>query len=223
MGAVAASGGYYVASAADEIWAEPSTVTGSIGIFYGKVDIEQLAGKLDVGIEHLRRGKRAGAESLYRPFTDDERVALADVMRSYYRLFLERVAEGRSMSVAAVDALARGRVFSGETARNHGLVDRLGGLASAIARARERAGLDPTTSVRVRPNRPAGLIEYMMGGVDAGLVPMLSGDDAEPTLPTGEGNAALGGELRNLLRAIVSLDQLGTNAPLALMPYSIDL
>ncbi len=98
MGAVAASGGYYVASAADEIWADPTTLTGSIGIFYGKVDVVGLANMLGVHIETFKRGKRAGAESIFQPFTDDERAALADLMRSYYRLFLERVAEGRGCS-----------------------------------------------------------------------------------------------------------------------------
>src|SRR5204863_6487301 len=109
-------------------WADPSTLTGSIGIFYGKVDVVQLGEMLGVHFENFRRGRRAGADSLFRPFTDDERAALADVLRSYYRLFLSRVAEGRHMSVEAVDALARGRVYSGDAALRLGLVDRLGGM-----------------------------------------------------------------------------------------------
>ena len=143
MGAIAASGGYYVAAAASEIWADPSTVTGSIGIFYGKVDVAQLAEKLGVHIENFRRGKRAGGESLFRPFTDDERAALADLLRDYYRLFLARVAEGRGMSVEAVDALARGRVYSGDAALRVGLVDRLGGLGSALIRRARARGARP--------------------------------------------------------------------------------
>lgn len=221
LGAVAASGGYYVASAADEIWADPSTITGSIGIFYGKVDVEQLAGTLGVGIENLRRGARAGAESMYRPFTDEERAALSDVMRSYYRVFLERVAEGRGMSVAQVDAVARGRVHSGDAARNLGLVDRLGGLGSALARARERAGLPDRAGVVVRPAQPSGLLDYVLGGMSVeALVPKLLGaDDA----PEAKSSATIAPELRSIARTLLTMSQLSAATPLALMPESIDL
>jgi protease-4 len=221
LGAVAASGGYYVASAADEIWADPSTITGSIGIFYGKVDVQQLAGTLGVGVETLRRGEHAGAESLYRPFTDEERAALADVMRSYYRVFLERVAEGRGMSVAQVDAVARGRVHSGDAARNLGLVDRLGGLGSALARARERASLADASGVVVRPKRPSGLLDYVIGGASVeALVPALLGSDEEPSAKRG---VSLAPELRSLARTLVTMSQLGAGAPMALIPLSIDI
>ncbi|HEX2676164.1 MAG TPA: signal peptide peptidase SppA, partial [Polyangiales bacterium] len=151
MGAVAASGGYYIASAGDEIWADPSTLTGSIGIFYGKVDVVGLADKLDVGIEVFRRGKRAGAESLFRPFTSDERAALVDRLRSYYQLFLSRVAEGRHKPVEEIDRIARGHVYSGDTAQRLGLVDHLGGFASALARARQLGGVSDDAQVIVRP------------------------------------------------------------------------
>jgi len=218
LGSVAASGGYYVASAADEIWADPSTITGSIGIFYGKVDVAQLAGELGVGIEHLRRGQRAGAESMYRPFTDEERAALADVMRSYYRMFLERVAEGRKMSVQQVDAVARGRVHSGDAAQKIGLVDRLGGLASAIARARERGELSDQAEIVVRPRRPSGVLDYVLGGTSAQA--LISGDEAEPA---GRAVMPLTPELRSLARTLVTMSQLGAGAPLALMPFAVEL
>jgi protease-4 len=222
LGAVAASGGYYVAAAADEIWADPSTITGSIGIFYGKVDVEQLAGTLGVGIEHLRRGAHAGAESMYRPFTDEERAALADVMRSYYRVFLERVAEGRNMSVAQVDALARGRVYSGDSARDVGLVDRLGGLASALARARERAGLGSDAAVIARPRRPSGLIDYALGG--ASTQALFGGvEDAATLEASARATLPLPSELRSLVRSLLTMSQLGSGTPLALMPFAVDL
>lgn len=219
LGAIAASGGYYVACAADEIWADPSTITGSIGIFYGKVDVAQLAGELGVGIEHLRRGAHAGAESIYRPFTDEERAALADVMRTYYRMFLERVAEGRHMTVAQVDAVARGRVHSGDAAQKLGLVDRLGGLASALARARQRAGLSDQSDVVVRPRRPSGVLDYVLGGVSAQA--LIASDDAEPE--AARTAIPLTPELRSLARTLVTMSQLGAGAPLALMPFAVDL
>jgi protease IV len=219
MGAVAASGGYYVACAANEIWADPSTLTGSIGIFYGKVDVVGLAGMLGIGIENFARGKRAGAESIFRPFTDEERAALADAMRTYYRLFLARVAEGRGMKVEAVDALGRGRVYSGDAAQRVGLVDRLGGFASALMRARELAGLGPDAPIDVRPPRRDRLLDYLLGGVlgggrvDAGASTI---DDTQtpPALPKGA---------RTLLRIVTTLEQIGAGAPLALMPYQIEM
>jgi protease-4 len=165
LGAIAASGGYYVASATQEIWADPATITGSIGIYYGKVDLAPLAERLGVGIESFGRGRRSGAESVYRPFTPDERAVLAEKVRHLYRLFLRRVAEGRGMDVATVDALARGRVYSGDAARRHGLVDRLGGLASAVARARELTRLPVDAEVIVVPRRPSSLADFLLGGL----------------------------------------------------------
>jgi len=163
MGDVAASGGYYAASAADEIWASPSTITGSIGIFYGKVDVAQLAARIGVGVEHDTRGAHAAADSFFRPFTDDERAALADKLRIWYRQFLERVAEGRKLDIARVDALARGRVYSGDQAHALGLVDHLGGFLSALARARELAHLGIESELVVVPRMPSNLLEYVLG------------------------------------------------------------
>jgi protease-4 len=163
LGEVAASGGYYVASAAQEIWASPSTITGSIGVFYGKVDIAPLANRFGVNIETDKRGAHAGADSLFRPFTDDERATLADKVRLWYRQFLERVSIGRKLPIERVDALARGRVYSGDSAHTLGLVDKLGGLASALARARELGSLPIEAEVVVAPQRPSTLLDYVLG------------------------------------------------------------
>jgi protease-4 len=217
MGAVAASGGYYVASAASEIWADPSTLTGSIGIFYGKVDVVGLADLIGVQIENFRRGEHAGADGIYRPFTDEERAALAEALRTYYRLFLSRVAEGRGMTVEAVDAVARGRVYSGDAAQSLGLVDRLGGFASALLRARELGGLGRDAEVVVRPPRKSGLLDYLVGGGLSAAV-----DDSENE--AGERKAvAVPRSLRPLLRAAATLDRLGVGQPLALLPYELDM
>ncbi|MET0340621.1 MAG: signal peptide peptidase SppA [Polyangiales bacterium] len=163
LGEVAASGGYYAAAAADEIWALPSSITGSIGIFYGKVDVAQLAARIGVGIEHESRGAHAAADSLFRPFTEDERAALADKLRIWYRQFLERVAEGRKMPIENVDALARGRVYSGDEAHDNGLIDHLGGFASALARARELGRVPVGAELVVVPRVPTTLVDYVLG------------------------------------------------------------
>lgn len=169
LGRTAASGGYYVASAATEIVANPSTLTGSIGVFFGKVDVEQLAEKIGVDVEILARGERAGATSLFRPFTDEEREALRDTVEKTYGLFLSRVAEGRGMDVEAVRAVAEGRIHSGEAALALGLVDRLGGFADALARARELGGLRDDAPFDFTPKRPSGLLDYLVSGELGGV------------------------------------------------------
>jgi protease-4 len=166
MGDVAASGGYYVAAAANEIWASPSTITGSIGIFYGKVDIEPLVKHFGVNVETEKRGSHAGADSLFRPFTDADRALLVEKLRVWYRQFLERVSVGRKLPIEKVDALARGRVYSGDSAHALGLVDSLGGFGSALARARELGGLPVDAEVVVQPQRPSSLLDYVLGTSD---------------------------------------------------------
>jgi protease-4 len=211
MGAVAASGGYYVASAGDEIWADPSTITGSIGIFFGKVDVAELASKLGVGVEFFRIGKRAGGESLFRPFTPDERAALGDRLRTYYRLFLRRVAEGRGLSVERVDALGQGRIYSGDAALRVGLIDHLGGFASALMRARQLGHVSDDAEIVVLPRRPEGLLDYVFGA--------LSGASA-----TSEHTAAwLPAPIRAALARAATLQQLGAATPLALLPYDVGM
>ncbi len=141
MGSTAASGGYYASVAGREIFASPGTVTGSIGIFYGKVDVVGLLDKFGVRTELYRSSPRADAESFFRPFTDDERRELGNTVKQFYDLFIGRVSEGRHMRPEAVDAIARGRVWTGKQASERGLVDKLGGLRQALAEARWLGGL----------------------------------------------------------------------------------
>src|SRR5262249_24492128 len=141
MGSAAASGGYYASVAGTKIFADPATVTGSIGIFYGKVDVSGLLEKVGVHVETIRSAPRADAESLFRSFTDDERKELGVKVKQFYDLFVARVSEGRHMTPEAVDAIARGKVWTGSQALERGLVDKLGGLRQAIAEARVMGGL----------------------------------------------------------------------------------
>jgi len=141
MGSVAASGGYYIASAADTIYALPLTVTGSIGIFYGKADLSRLLDKIGVHVETNRTTPRADAESLYRGFTGDERRELERKVGQFYDVFLDRVAKGRNLTKAQVDAVGQGAVWYGQEALDHKLVDRMGGLREALESAREAGHL----------------------------------------------------------------------------------
>jgi len=156
MGEVAASGGYYVAAAADAILAEPTTVTGSIGVVGGKVNLAGLYQRLGVGKDAVERGARAGLLSEMRSFSPDERSAVRDEMKAIYELFLERVAEGRSMTRDQVNRIAQGRIWSGARAKTLGLVDGLGGPLEALAEVRRRAGIAPRESIllEVHPRLP---------------------------------------------------------------------
>jgi protease-4 len=141
MGDVAASGGYYLAAAADAVFAEVGTVTGSIGVLGGKVNLDGLYRKLGIAKDSVERGARAGLLSEVRSFTPDERGAVKREMESLYQTFLERVAEGRRLSSETVGRLAQGRVWSGGRARSHGLVDAIGGPLEALREVRRQAGL----------------------------------------------------------------------------------
>ena len=226
MGSVAASGGYYVSSAASEIYADPATLTGSIGIFFGKVDVAPLAERIGVHVEQLARGRNAGADSLYRPFTADERAALTEKIRTYYRDFLARVAEGRDMTVQDVDRLGRGRVYTGDTALRLGLVDHLGGFGAALARARELAGVGPDADVVVLPGRPGGLLDYVLAGTSGGVFGF-GGDEGAfaevdaASLPADRAPLAPG--MRLALEAAMAVRAAEPGAPLALLPAFANL
>ncbi len=146
MGGYAASGGYYVAAGADSIWAEPSTVTGSIGVYGGKVNLEGLFGKLGINTETTARGRNASMFSMSRPMDDIEYAALDRLIGETYEQFKDRVATGRNLPPEQVELVARGRVWSGARAKEKGLVDSHGGFFDALADARLRAGMNPTAA-----------------------------------------------------------------------------
>ncbi|MFC2079467.1 signal peptide peptidase SppA [Candidatus Bipolaricaulota bacterium] len=175
MGTVAASGGYYVATPGTAIIAQPGTLTGSIGVLSGKLVTAGLYEKILFHREILSRGKHAGFYSGAQPFTEEERQSVWDSISQIYEQFLDRVSVSRDMTRDAVDAVAGGRVWTGYQAKEHGLVDELGGLDLAIQRAREAAGLSRHCRIsEVRPSKKllaptvtttAGVLEYAMRGV----------------------------------------------------------
>jgi protease-4 len=148
MGDVAGSGGYFVAMAADVVVAEPATLTGSIGVFGGKLRTSGLFERLGVNIETLGHGQHALMFSSQTGFSEDEWAKLDEWLDFVYEDFTAKVARGRSMTREAVHELARGRVWTGADAAARGLVDELGGLRRAVEIARERAGLPPDTRLR---------------------------------------------------------------------------
>jgi protease-4 len=154
LGDAAASGGYLVAVAADEIVSEPSTLTGSIGVFAVKPDFSGLLGRIGVNVVTLRRGEHADLRSSARPWTADERALVERQIAAFYDAFKLRVADGRRLPADAVERVAQGRVWTGAQAKERGLVDRLGTFADAVERAMERAGLRPDDEVALRRFEP---------------------------------------------------------------------
>jgi len=166
MGDVAASGGYYVAAAADAVLAEAGTLTGSIGVVGGKLHAEELLERIGVTTEAVERGSRAGLLAATRGFTPDERALVRREMEALYTTFLDRVAEGRAMSRRSVEKLAGGRVWSGLRARELGLIDALGGPLEALAETRRRAGIgeDERVLLEIHPRRPRfGGLRWLLG------------------------------------------------------------
>src|ERR1019366_4112991 len=149
MGDLAASGGYFVAMAADVIVAEPATLTGSIGVFGGKLQTAGLFHRFGVNVENLSQGRHALMFSPQTGFSEDEWATLNEWLDFVYDDFTAKVASGRNMTSDAVREVARGRVWTGADALERGLVDELGGLRRAAEIARERAGLAPGAPVRL--------------------------------------------------------------------------
>ena len=160
----AASGGYYIAMTGDPLVAEPGTLTGSIGIVYGKVNLKGLYDKLGINKEIISRGKFSGMDSDYAPYTPEERGRVRELMNDFYAKFLARVATARKMTPEAVDKLAQGRVWTGEQAKNNGLIDDLGGFSRAMELMKQKAGLRPDARVELveYPQRK-NLVELLLG------------------------------------------------------------
>lgn len=135
MGNVAASGGYYIACNADKIFAEPNTITGSIGVFGMLPNMNQLATNIGINAEQVRTHKNASGYSLFEPLDEDFKMFTQEGVESIYTTFLSRVATGRKMTTEQVDAIAQGRVWTGTDALKNGLVDEIGGLDDALKHA----------------------------------------------------------------------------------------
>ncbi len=183
MGNVAASGGYYIAMAAGTIVAQPSTLTGSIGVFGGKLNLKGLYNKAGLTKEIIAHGQNATLYSDYGGFTPTERERVEKLMRTVYEDFVNKVAAGRSKSFDDIDEIAQGRVWTGRQAQELGLVDELGGLEDALSIAKKQAGFteDDKLNLIVLPEqRPffEQLIEQMI-------------EDTEGSIRTGWGTQLL--------------------------------
>jgi protease-4 len=175
MGDVAASGGYYISMAADEIVTQPGTLTGSIGVVVGKPVVEELLGRAGITTDRVAEGQHGRMFAPTHPFSDDEWAIVNSWLDQIYADFTSKVASGRSLSEAEVEAVARGRVWTGADAVNNGLADQLGGLADAAVAARRRGGLPADAPLRLFPR---------VGPLDQ-LRSHESSEDRAASLPTG--------------------------------------
>jgi protease-4 len=210
MGTAAASGAYYLASAGTYIYANPLTITGSIGVFAGKIDLSGLLSKIGVNVETLKTGEHADAETMFRPFSEEERRLLENKVEQFYALFVRRVADSRRMSQKDVDAVARGRVWTGRQALEHRLVDGMGGLRQALAKARVLGGLSDDAPIVELPIPQSTLLGRLLG------VEGLRAEIAKAQQP-------LPGELMEMVRAVAPLSLYAPELPLARLEWQPDL
>ncbi|MES2638252.1 MAG: signal peptide peptidase SppA [Myxococcota bacterium] len=212
MGGYAASGGYYVAAGADAIYALPTTVTGSIGVYGGKINGGGLFEKLDIHTEQFNRGRNAGMYSISRPFDDIEFAALDRMIADTYRQFKDKVQEGRSLTPEKVEALAQGRVWSGLDAKEQGLVDEHGGFFDAVERARTEAGL--------RPDAPYTLVTYDPWGGGGDLPTQLVSAELPKQIVRAFQPKV---ELPEELKSFWALSALKDERVFAMMPYHLEI
>jgi protease IV len=175
MGGVAGSGGYWISMGADRIVASPGTLTGSIGVVYGKLVVRRLRERFGITTDEVHRGANALMRSSDQPYSDAQWEQVGALLDRIYAQFVDKVAAGRGLDRAHVHAVARGRVWTGADARDHGLVDTLGGYREAFAAARQLAGIAPAARIRIRVLPRVTLAERL------GVRPV-AGDDATALL-----------------------------------------
>ena len=222
MGDVAASGGYYVAMGARQIFAQPTTITGSIGVVSLHFDVSGLLAKLGISTSTFSRGKNADIASIYKPFSEDQRARMDASIRRVYDLFRRRVADGRKLTIERVDELGRGHVYSGSDAKDLKLVDEFGGLREALAAVRAKAGINPKADLELRVfPKQRRLVDILLEQVlpkpgDNGLLTRIQAQrDAKTQLPL-----ALSAAIARLPLALLFLPP---DEALALLPGMVEV
>ncbi|MFW6059349.1 MAG: signal peptide peptidase SppA [Phycisphaeraceae bacterium] len=218
IGRLAASGGYYIACAGDEIYVSPQSIVGSIGVVGGKVVLGDLYDKLAIHVHRRNRGPLADMFNSAQPFTDEQREALRQGLERVYAQFTDRVQVGRGKRVNDIEQVARGRLFSGRQATENGLADELGGLDVALRDLAERAGLEPGAYQVVHLPPPMSLGEFVNNLFGANAAQ--AGVEAAPWLATAR--RVLGPQSWEAASSVMSgLMLLREEPTLMLMPYAI--
>ncbi len=217
MSDVAASGGYYIAAGANKIVAQPSTITGSIGVFAGKPVIKGFYDWLGISNEYVLRGKQAGMFRETEKFTPEERTKFEDLIKhTYYDDFVPKVAKGRNKTAEYIDSIAQGRVWTGAQGKERGLVDEFGGLDRAVEVAKDLAKIPKDKGVhRV-------IFPYART-----LVQQLFNEEGEETRTQAAQQravmAALPEDARRALRFMTLMDHVKSGDPMLLMPFDLEM
>jgi protease-4 len=210
MSDLAASGGYYMALPAQVIVAQPATLTGSIGVFMGKVAIGGTAAKAGVATETVKSGANADIYSPFSPFSPAQRDKLGEYIEEFYANFVQKAATSRRMTTAQLHEVAQGRVWTGRQARERGLVDTLGGLDAAVAIAKQRANIPADEDVDLVTYPPS-----------RSLYQTLTELGRSSSSGIGVWNAVTGGLDRESIAAVSTpLRLFRRGEPLALMPWT---
>jgi protease IV len=180
MGSVAASGGYYIACAADKIVANPGTITGSIGVIVESLNVEELFRKIGLEAMVVKSGRHKDLGSPTRKMTEEEKKLLQEVLDNVHEQFIRAVAEGRNLPVDKVRPVADGRIFSGDQAAALGLVDSLGSLEDTIAMAAKMAGIKGEPEVIYPEKKRFSLLEMLLQGASQKLFQSIS--ESSPSL-----------------------------------------
>src|SRR5215204_6229767 len=215
MSDVAASGGYYISASAAKIIAQPSTITGSIGVLAGKPVMRGFYDWLGISNEYVLRGKNAGMFRETEKFSDDERAKFEEwIKTTYYQDFVPKVAKGRNKDAAFVDSVGQGRVWTGSQGKERGLVDEFGGLDRAIEVAKQLAKLPADKGVErvILPYPTTFLQELLSGG----------GDNSNTKIQQQQAvYAALPEDARRALRFMAMMDRMKNGESMLVMPFDI--
>ena len=216
MSDVAASGGYYIACNANKIVAEPSTITGSIGVVGGKPVVKGFYDWIGVTNEYVTRGKNAGMFRESEKFSDSERAKFEEFMKTTYDDFISKVGKGRNKDKAYIDSIGQGRVWTGRQGKDNGLVDEYGGLDKAIEIAKQLANIPADKSIQrvIMPKPPTFFEELMSGGGDADEASMQAQQQASLL-------SALPEDLRQGVRYAQLMDRARNGEAIYLMPYRL--
>jgi len=215
MSDVAASGGYYISAAASKIIAQPSTITGTIGVVAGKPVLRGFYDWLGISNEYVLRGKTAGMFRETEKFSDEERAKFEDwIKTTYYQDFIPKVAKGRKKDAQSIDSVGQGRVWTGAQAKDRGLVDEFGGLDRAVDVARELAKIPADKGVeRVILPQPQTFIQQLLNN---------SGDNSNTKLEQQRAiAAALPEDARRALRYMALMERMRNGETMYLMPFDL--
>jgi len=216
MGDVAGSGGYYISMGADRIFAEPGTITGSIGVVGGKMCMKGLYDKIGMATEIIARGENSGMFSSTAKFSKSEREVVEKMMKDIYEQFTSKAAKGRGMDKDELEKLAGGQIYTGRVAKRNGLVDEVGTLRDAIQSAKRLAGLDPDEKVEIKVlPEPENPFEALFGGdMDA---------EKEASVQLLGSIGAVAPELKGALRHAAQMRQVMREPVAVMMPYWFEI